>query len=327
MEIILQSGISFVIAFQALGGWLTLPMQFFTFLGSQEFLLLILPVVYWSVNAKMGARIGMAMLLTNTINDVFKLALHGPRPYWVSTQVKATVFEPSFGAPSNHTQVAVAIWGTFASYIKRPWAWGVAIGLMLLIGLSRIYLGVHFPHDVLLGWLLGALVLWGVLRWSDALTAWLKAQSLKKQIGLAFGLSMLMTAASVAAFLSLQNWVLPVEWIENVRKAGFSETLAPASLDYTFTGTGAMFGFLAGLAWIHAVGGFSAEGPIKLRMIRYVVGLLVVLILWYGLGAIFPRDASVLAYILRYLRYALVGCWITAGAPLVFLRFHLAEKA
>src|SRR6188472_314285 len=110
METIFQSGIALIVAFQSLGDWLTLPMRFFTFLGSQEFLLLILPVVYWSINASMGARIGVLLLITGGLNDLLKLAFHGPRPYWLSTQIKALTFEPTFGAPSGHSQISVGIW-------------------------------------------------------------------------------------------------------------------------------------------------------------------------------------------------------------------------
>ncbi|MGC1375682.1 MAG: phosphatase PAP2 family protein [Anaerolineales bacterium] len=327
METILQGGINFILAFQALGSWLALPMKFFTFLGSEEFFLLVFPALYWSINASLGARIGAILLFTGGLNDMLKMAFHGPRPYWVSAQVKAMSVEPTFGVPSGHSQTAVVIWGMLASYIKRPWAWATAIVIILMIGLSRLYLGVHFPHDVLFGWLIGALTLWAFLRWSDPLLAWLKTQSLGKQIGLAFALSMLMLAGSSAAFLSLQGWVFPAEWATNALKAGAAQTLAPISLDNALTGAGTLFGFLAGLAWIASRGGFSTATQIKQRVVCYILGLVGLLILWYGLGLVFPKEATLVAYLLRYLRYTLVGSWITAGAPYLFLRFHLAGKA
>ncbi len=326
MDTILQGGIAFILAFQALGSWLVLPMKFFTFLGSEEFFLLVLPALYWSVNTGLGARLGAILLFNSGLNDTLKLVFHGPRPYWFSAQVKALAFEPSFGIPSGHAQMSVSLWGMLAAYAKRPWAWAAAIFMMLMVGLSRLYLGVHFPHDVLLGWLIGALVLWAFLRWSDALAAWVKTKSLGMQVGLAFALSMLLLAASTVAFISLQGWALPVEWAENALKAGSAqEEIAPVSLDNALTGAGALFGFLAGLAWITSRGGFKADGKLAQRVMRYALGLVGLLILWYGLGLIFPREATFVAYLLRYLRYALVGCWITAGAPYLFLRLHLAE--
>ena len=326
MDTILQNGIAWIVAFQSLGTWMVLPMQIFTFLGSQEFLLLMLPVIYWSVDASMGARVGAVLLISGGLNDMLKLVIHGPRPYWFSSQVKAFTLEPTFGAPSGHTQNSVVIWGLMAAYIKRPWAWAVAIFLMIMVGLSRIYLGVHFPHDVLLGWLLGTLVLWFFLRWADVLIPWLKTKSLGMQVAMAFGLSAFMVLVSAVAFFWLQGLTFPSAWIENAMKAGALEAPNPLSLDNPISSAGAMFGLLAGLAWTHSRGGFSAEGPVRLRAARYGLGLVGLLILWYGLGLVFPRDNSLIALVLRYLRYSLVGAWITAGAPFVFLRFRLAQQ-
>jgi hypothetical protein len=62
------------------------------------------------------------------------------------------------------------------------------------------------------------------------------------------------------------------------------------------------------------------------RVLRFLIGVAGVLGLWAGLGALFPEGEFLLAYALRYLRYALVGAWISVLAPLVFIWFGLAEK-
>ena len=59
---------------------------------------------------------------------------------------------------------------------------------------------------------------------------------------------------------------------------------------------------------------------------RYLVGVAGVLIIYYGLKIIFPEGESILAYLLRYLRYTLIGFWVSAGAPWIFIRLRLAEK-
>jgi hypothetical protein len=146
------------------------------------------------------------------------------------------------------------------------------------------------------------------------------------QIGLAFGVSALMVLISTVIFMALQSWQLPTAWIENALKAGAPEAPTPLSLSNSITSAGAMFGLLAGLALTHFRGGFSAAGPLKLRVARFVVGLIGLAILYFGLSKIFPSDASVISYIWRYLRYALIGAWITGGAPFVFLWLKLAEK-
>ena len=87
---------------------------------------------------------------------------------------------------------------------------------------------------------------------------------------------------------------------------------------------GTLFGLFSGLAWMNTQGGFSARGTAVQRILRYVLGLLGVAILWFGLGTIFPRGDELLPYFLRFVRYSLVGLWISAGAPWLFIRLRLA---
>lgn len=325
MDAIIQAGIAFALWFQGLGGWLEIPMKGFTFLGSEEFFLLGLPIIYWCVDAGIGLRMGVILLLNGALNSVLKLVFFGPRPYWVEPQVKALASETSFGVPSGHAQVAAGLWGMLASQVKRPWAWPAAIFLILMIGLSRLYLGVHFLHDVLLGWLLGALVLWAVLRLWDSTAAWVQTKSAGQQVGLAFLLSVILLVAGAIAFGAARTTPLPPEWTANALAAGAHEAPDPITLHSVITPAATLFGLLAGLAWMRLGGGFQAGGTLKQRILRFLVGLVGVAILWYGLGAIFPRGEEILAYILRYLRYALVGGWISAGGPWVFIRLGLAN--
>ena len=101
----------------------------------------------------------------------------------------------------------------------------------------------------------------------------------------------------------------------------------PVDPNSSFTSAGTLFGLAAGAAWIMSMGGYQAAGPIEKRAIRYVIGLIGVLILYMGLGAIFPRGDGFIFYLLRYIRYALLGWWVSGGAPWVFVRFKLAERA
>lgn len=327
MDLILQGGIALIIWLQGLGGWLEIPMKFFSFLGMEEFFLLALPIIYWSVDANAGLRFGVILLITGGLKDILKLAFHGPRPYWISTQVKALASETSFGVPSGHALMAAGLWGTAASLVKRPWAWAAAVFIIFMIGLSRLYLAVHFPHDVLLGWVLGALVLWAFLRLWDATAVWAKQKSLGQQVGLAFALSLVMLVIGVIAFGTLRNWVLPAVWMENARLAGVDELPAPVTLDGVITSSGVLFGMLAGLAWMNSRGGYVADGGFWQRVVRVLPGLVGILILYLGLKAIFPRGDAFIPYTLRYLRFALIGLWVSAGAPWLFLKLRLAQNS
>ncbi len=310
------------IAFQSLGGWLAGPMQFFSFLGSEDFFLIALPLVYWCLDSALGLRIGVMLLASNGVNNLFKMALHGPRPYWVSADVKGLASETGFGVPSGHSQTAAGIWGLAAARLARTWAWVAAVTVILLIGLSRIYLGVHYLHDVLVGWALGGLTLWAFLKYWDPIAARLKKMTMMNQIILAFTVSLgMILLAALVVFLS-SGFVMPDEWIANATREG-GEAPNPLSLAGMVTSMGTLFGLLAGVAWLAPRGGYQSSGPVWMRALRFVVGLVGVAVFYIGLKLVFPDGEDLVALVFRYIRYALVGVWVSAGAPWVFSKLQL----
>ena len=183
MDFLTANGIDLVILIQGLGDWLVAPMRFFTFLGSEDFFFLILPAIYWCIDSALGLRIGYILIISNGLSFIFKLAFAGPRPYWINPQVQALTYESSFGVPSGHAQNAVSIWGLMAHRIGKSWAYALGFGIALLIGFSRLVLGMHFPHDVLAGWLIGGVLLWTFARLWHPVSAWLGRQTFARQGG------------------------------------------------------------------------------------------------------------------------------------------------
>jgi hypothetical protein len=295
-------------------------MRFFTYLGSEDFFLLVLPVLFWSVDTRLGLRVGYVLLISASLNSLVKALLTMPRPYWVSREVEVLAVEPSFGAPSGHSQNAVSLWGTMAAWLRRGWAWAAALAVIFLIGLSRLYLAVHFPQDVLTGWLLGALVLWLTMRWWDPVTARLKTMTFWQQVGLAFTASLLLIAAAVLV-TKARLYALPDVWAANIEYA--QAEAEPMALSGFLTNAGLLFGLSLGLAWTEQRGGFRASGTFTQRALCFLVGLAGVVVFWYGLGAVLPRGEELVPYVLRYLRYALVGAWVSGGAPWLFKRMRL----
>jgi len=100
----------------------------------------------------------------------------------------------------------------------------------------------------------------------------------------------------------------------------------PVSIEGFITSAGTLFGLAVGAAWMAARGGYQASGPVAKRALRYVIGVIGIVILWMGLGQVFPENADMISYLLRYLRYTLVGFWVSGGAPWLFLRFKLADE-
>jgi membrane-associated phospholipid phosphatase len=329
-ENVLKAGIAFILQVQGLGEWLQAPMQFFSFLGTENFYLLLMPVVVWCVDFSLGLRVGLMLLLSGSLNTILKLAFHDPRPFWISRQVRGYAYESSFGIPSGHAQNAVAIWGLVAARIRKNWVWITAIVVMALIGFSRAYLGVHFPTDVLVGWLIGAIVLILFLGLDQPISTWLANLSFGQVGVVLFVLSAVIIASGALIINRLEalGWVLPRSWQENA-VAAFPDLdpIDPAGLSGLITAGAGLFGYGMGAAWISRRGGFDASGSLKNLTYRYGLGLAGVLILAYGLGAVFPEGENLAAYLLRFLRYALVTGWISGLAPFLFIRLGWAAPA
>jgi hypothetical protein len=205
----------------------------------------------------------------------------------------------------------------------KRWAWIAAVLLAFFIGFSRLYLGMHFLHDVLLGWLLGILLLFVFLRLWDPVVAWLRGKTMSQQVMIALVVSLLMIVIGFLSYAPLSAYVFPVEWADNALRAG--PVPDPVSVEGILTSAGSFFGLAAGAAWMASRGGYETSGPLEKRALRYVIGLIGIMILWYGLGEVFPRGETLIPLVLRYIRYSLVGFWVTAGAPWLFFHFKLAR--
>jgi membrane-associated phospholipid phosphatase len=310
---------------QSLGAWLLAPMSFFSFLGTEQFYLFIAPALLWCLDAGLGLRMGLGLAISSSVNSILKLVFHSPRPYWVSERVQALASETSFGIPSGHAQNSVVVWGLLAAWIHKTWAWIVAILLMLMIGLSRLYLGVHFLGDVLAGWLVGALILWAILRLERPVLAWLSRRSIGQQILAALAASLALVLLGVLARLALGEWQTPETWMTLARRAPEAEIIEPLAISGLVSQAGVFFGLALGGILLKRSGWFDAGGPALQRVLRYLIGLVGVLAIYTVLGAIFPRGESLVPYLLRYLRYGLIGLWIAFIAPWLFIRLGVAR--
>jgi hypothetical protein len=281
------------------------------------------------VDVRLGLRIGVILSVSDCLNAFLKLLFHQPRPYWVSDKVRVIQPEVSYGLPSGHAQHAVTVWGTTAARGKGWLRWLMAV-LIFLIGFSRIALAVHYPTDVLAGWLMGGAILWAFLKWEAAVMVWLNRFTLAQKIGLAFAASILLIIISFAG-LAFVPPVDPSQWKVDVARA-FSLALDQTAIRLRATAGavgvgGTFFGLVAGAILIFQRGGFDARGTWPKRALRFAIGMIGVIILWLGLTMVFPRDASFVSQVLRYIRCALTGFWVAYAAPSIFITLGLQNTA
>jgi membrane-associated phospholipid phosphatase len=293
MDPILEWGIEVILAIQTIRSpVLDAFFQGVTFLGNAEFYLLLAPIIIWCVNYRLGARVGLLLLFSSYINEALKNLFMQPRPCEPRPDVCIDHAE-GYGIPSGHSQNAIVFWGVIAQWIGTAGGWIAAILLMLLIGISRIYLGVHFPTDVFVGWAIGIVILGTYLVVGKRVENWLGGLSLSAQILLALLLPLLLLA------------------------------IQPNDVMVQVTGT--LAGIAVGVALTMRYLEFDAGGLIWKRAIRFLLGVVVVAAIYFGLRLVFPGEGESLYATFRFIRYGLVGLWISLGAPWLFLRLNLAE--
>jgi len=284
---------------------------------------MLLPFLYWCVNPRLTARLGVAISLSASLMVTLKFLFHAPRPFWISAEVRPAQSESSYSFPSGHAQNAAVFWGLWAQQTSG-WERGLTISLICLIGFSRLQLGVHFPLDVLAGWAVGGILLLAFLHWEKSLAHVWRNRTLPGQILLA-----LLASLALIALPLLGGLALPPEdppgWAILAAQA-FPANLAiyhPRDLGGVVGLAGVLFGFLAGWALLRRQGGFVVVGLFRQKALRVLLGMAVSGGGYFAVQVFLPGDAVVTLLVGRYLALAAVGLWISWGAPLVFRRLRL----
>jgi membrane-associated phospholipid phosphatase len=292
--------------------------EFISELGREEFYLAILPLIYWCLNKRLGSSLAYVFLFSNAFNALFKHTFRAPRPFWIDDKV-GLASEISYGVPSGHTQAASTLYIFLAAWLKRSWVWIPALVMVILMGLSRIFLGVHFVHDVVVGLLIALLVLLGYYLWQRYLAPGFGKRILGQRL-----LASLLISVAIALIYTVVRMIigepdLTVSWAEYISDAELtgSEDMA--------TAVGALLGIGVGINLETSRSRFRVGGPVWQRIVRYLLGIAVTVAIWAGLKQVFPADPLWLAIPLRILRYFLILIWVGYYAPLTFIRVRLAE--
>jgi undecaprenyl-diphosphatase len=151
--------------------WLAESVAEITALGGYTLIIILIAAVvgFLLIAGRYGPALYvlLSVSLGTLVSHFLKLAYERPRPDIVEHLV--TTHTASF--PSGHATMSAVVYLTLAALVMRMvdsvtlriYVLAVAIALTVLIGMSRIYLGVHWPSDVIAGWALGAA--WASLAW------------------------------------------------------------------------------------------------------------------------------------------------------------------
>jgi membrane-associated phospholipid phosphatase len=172
-------------------GPLTLFLSAVTLTGYFPFYLFVLAVIMFGVDLRRGVLLSQLVLWTLAITDLMKAFVALPRPVDVDSTLRQLdtgrpntaafvgagahsffalpsqqaiefyrgVKGYSFGFPSGHVSSATTFWGGAALLLRRRWLVFLALGVIVLMPISRMYLGRHFLADVIGGGLIGVAVL------------------------------------------------------------------------------------------------------------------------------------------------------------------------
>ena len=138
--------------------WLDLIFRFLNYFDTGYFPMVVIPIVWIGISYRWGLKFALLFTLNALLNYHLKYLFDLPRPV-VEYPDLAMLSTSSPGFPSGAAQTAMLVGGFLIYGWKSKWAWVIAIPYILLISFSRLYLGVHYPMDILGGWIFGLALL------------------------------------------------------------------------------------------------------------------------------------------------------------------------
>lgn len=268
--------------------WLERVLHYLTILGTERFYVIVLPVIFWGISKQLGLRLAYVFLTSMFVNGWMKDALRVVRPMGIpGIQSSHTATATGYAMPSGHAQGSITFWGLVARWVGKAWFWILALLLAFGIGASRVYFGLHWPLDVMIGWLIGLVFVfvgWGLGRW------WSYRQ---------FAFNVRMT---FAVGIPLVMFIIHT---------------GTASAQYASLLLGIGVGAVMEERWL----GLELSETWWKRVCAVVIGMAGLIALqWF-----IKWPADVLVWII--VRDVLIGLWATFGAPYVFLRSGLYQKS
>lgn len=292
------------------GGFGVSIFSVITTLGETMVMVGVLGYLYWCLNKEYGKFVGTGIVLGIVLNPMFKNIALRRRPYFDNANVKclkpvdadADIYDikaQGYSFPSGHsTNSAITYCGSALAYRKYYGKKSTLLDigstvLVLLIGLSRVVLGVHYPTDVLSGFLLGAIII--------AVTSWMYNSKIDK-----WKLYLMISIVSLAGFIYCRT-------------------------DDYYTGVGTMIGFFLGDLFEERFVNFKNTRNVLKTVLRVLGGFIIYIGLNSLLKMPFSHDflasGTLISFLIRTVRYIVVMFVMVGLYPMVFDKIgFLKEK-
>lgn len=269
-----------------------------TGLGDEQAYIVLFSLVYWCVSKPLGRGLTFCYLCSGWLNMQLKTMFAIPRPD--GEQIVRLIEKPATPSfPSGHAQGVAVSWFYLAKKTGFTWLWAAAIILSILVGYSRMYLGVHFPQDIIAGWLIGLIFL----------AIWFGLENRVSRI--------------LERIPALCQGLLVV--LVPVVLAVFNPTEHVTAIAGSIAGLG--LGYLVERGTVN----FDVSGSAPKRIMRGLIGLVLVmavhLLLKNTLSGLEESGGNLAFTLLRTGRYAAVGFTTGYVSPLLFTLTGLANRS
>ena len=237
-----------------------------TWLGEVSTVIVIMALIYWCVSKDFGTYLLMGWSGNRLVNGTLKVTVCAYRPWIRDARIvpygDSITTATGYSFPSGHTTNAATVYGGGAVRKDLPRALRVMLGLLvLLVGFSRNYLGVHTPQDVLVGMAASVLVMYLTVK----LMQWVKLHPEKDIPVACIGIVLAIVVARYAAVKSYPT---------DTDAAGKILVEGAKMANDTFKGVGWCIAFLTGWILERRFVRFSTDIPMMKRMTRLTFGLL-----------------------------------------------------
>lgn len=274
---------------------LDITFQNITYLAQETFVILIICWLFWCSNKRLAYALGFSYFTSGLLIQGLKITFRIPRPWILDPGFKpvpsAISGATGYSFPSGHTQSSAALFGTFFLCAKKISYRIICLAAIALIMLSRMYLGVHTPKDVIVSFCLSAVC-----------TALSHSCLYKRDV--AEGHEQLITIIMSALCILLAAYAIILNR-DSIITADYTADCIKAA--------GAGMAFSAGFYIERKYIRFEQPATRQGKIIRLLLGLMVTLLIQQGLKPVLGPSLAA-----GFVRYFLAVAWITILYPLLF---------
>lgn len=282
--------------------FLTFFFKYISELGAGEAAIAILVIIYYGYNKNMGKKLAYIGINSMLFNSVIKTCFVAKRPFEYEDKEYLRVLtleqDKAIGTsfPSGHSQNAGSLFGSIFKMFNNKIIRIISVALIILIPMSRLYLGVHFPGDVV--------------------------------VGLILGLGFAVIGSYVFDYFTRKNYSLYYLYI--ISLVIFLPVLVIFLLDEAndsiFKSYGLFLGFVFGSLLEEKKVNFTNDVPLLNKILRIAIGACCMLGIMVGLKAVFKMINFIPGNILDLIRYAFITLFGVGLFPWIFKKFENRGK-